>query len=86
MLPSNYRIVQSDDGYSIFKVYYDSAGRIVSRSDRPVIDCYADNACGVTDWLEAISLAAEKPSISLSEMTQAEQSAKVADSEQEPSK
>ncbi len=70
---SNYRIVQSDKGYSIFEVFYDSTGRVVRRSEQPVIDSYADTACGVTDWLEAISLAAEKPSITREEMEDAEQ-------------
>ena len=73
MLASNYRIVQSDLGYSIFKVFYDTRGRVVRRSDTPVIDCYADTACGVTDWLEAISLAAEKPSISADQMRAADE-------------
>ena len=70
---SNYRIVETDRGYSIFEVFYDSRGNVVRRGENPLIDCYADNACGVTDWLEAISLAAEKPSIGLKEMERAMQ-------------
>ncbi|MFK8031087.1 MAG: hypothetical protein AB8G18_12700 [Gammaproteobacteria bacterium] len=72
MLASNYRIVETDKGYSIFSVYYDASGQIVRRDPQPVIDCYADTASGVTDWLEAISLAAEKPSISLCDMNNLE--------------
>lgn len=67
MLASNYRIVESDQGYSIFKVYYDTRGQLVSRDDAPAIDGYSDTACGVTDLLEAISLAAEKPVVSRSD-------------------
>ena len=73
MAGSNFRIVQSEKGYSIFEVFYDSTGRVIRRSQRPIIDCYADTACGVTDWLEAISLAAEKPSITREDIELAEQ-------------
>lgn len=73
MSGSNFRIVQTDKGYSIFEVFYDSTGHVVGRSQRPMIDCYADTACGVTDWLEAISLAAEKPGITREQMAEAEQ-------------
>ncbi|MEM7083942.1 MAG: hypothetical protein AAF465_14530 [Pseudomonadota bacterium] len=64
MLASNFRIVETPKGYSIYKVFYDASGRIVDCSTKPILDVVADSACGVTDWLEAISLAAEKPPIS----------------------
>ncbi len=71
MSGSNFRIVQTEEGYSIFEVFYDSAGQVVRRSPRPIIDCFAGTACGVTDWLESISLAAEKPPLSLEQMNEA---------------
>jgi len=68
MSGKNFRVVNTERGYSVFEVFYDSRGKPVRRSDQPILQCYADTSCGLSDWLETIQLAFEKPSLDDSEV------------------
>lgn len=61
----NYRVVKTDQGFGVFEVYYDEAGRPNGTTERPILDFYCETPEDLLYELGLIKVALEKPPLDL---------------------
>ena len=59
----NYRVVRTEDGFTVYEVFYDKEGRPVGRTERPTLDFFCETAEAVLAELDVIRAAWELPPI-----------------------
>jgi hypothetical protein len=61
----NYRVVRTDQGFGVFEVYYDEAGRPNGTGERPILDFYCDTPEDLLHELEVMRAAWEQPPLEM---------------------
>ena len=64
----NYRIVKTDDGYSVFEVYYDEMGRPTSYTAKPMLNFFCESPAGLLEELEILKRAFDADPLDESEI------------------
>jgi len=68
MAANNYRVVETENGFAVFKVYYDALGNPIGKDASPVMEFFSSSPCGLLDHIESIQLAFEKNPIKISDI------------------
>ena len=68
MSASNFRVVETEKGFAIFQVYYDTLGKPCRKDAEPVFGQYSSSSCGLLDYIESIQLAFEKGTLKENEI------------------
>ncbi len=61
----NYRVVKTAEGFSIFEVFYDDAGRPVGCTKRPTLDFFCETPEGILEEWEIIRAAFDEPALDM---------------------
>ncbi len=61
----NYRVVQTDQGFGVFEVYYDEAGHPNGTTQRPILDFYCETPEDLLYELGLVKAAFEEPPLDL---------------------
>lgn len=61
----NYRLVKTEDGFGVFEVYYDDAGRPNGTSARPVFDFFCETPEAILHEIEVIKAAWDLPALDM---------------------
>ncbi len=61
----NYRVVKTEEGYSIYEVLYNEDGKPISCTENPILDFYCDSPKGLKHELNILKKAFKKPPLDL---------------------
>jgi hypothetical protein len=64
----NYRVVKTQDGYSVYEVFYDDAGNPSGCTTNPILDFFCDTPEALLEELEIIRHAFETVPLDISEI------------------
>ena len=64
----NYRIVKTDEGYSIYEVFYDDKGKAIATTKNPTLDFHVESVDGIKEELEIIKEAFNKSPLNMDEI------------------
>ncbi len=57
----NYRVVKTGEGFGVFEVYYDEAGRAIGTTENPILGFFCETPEAILAELEVMKAAWELP-------------------------
>ena len=64
----DYRVVKTEEGYTVYEVFYDEDGNPVATTEKPALDFHCETPEGLMSELDVIRMAFESPLIDLEDI------------------
>lgn len=68
----NYRLIKTEEGYSVFEVYYDESGSIKGWTEKPILNFFCEKPDDVLYELDVLKNAFDQPALSMEELENSE--------------